>query len=225
MGRYRCIFFDFDGTLINSEISITDSVRYTLEKRGIFETDREKLRRFIGPPLVESYMNYYGFRKEEACEAVEDYRYIYRKKNILRVNAYEGICQTLEKLKSKGLILCIASSKPLPMIEEISNHLDIAQYFDEIFGATLDGRIIRKEDVIYEAIKYIKEKHPDIDMSEILMVGDRRYDAEGSKAFNIDCVGVKYGFADEGELEEAGCVYIIDKPEELLAIIGISENS
>ena len=133
--------------------------------------------------------------------------------------------ETLEKLKSKGLILCIASSKPLPMIEEISNHLDIAQYFDEIFGATLDGRIIRKEDVIYEAIKYIKEKHPDIDMSEILMVGDRRYDAEGSKAFNIDCVGVKYGFADEGELEEAGCVYIIDKPEELLAIIGISENS
>ena len=74
MGRYRCIFFDFDGTLINSEISITDSVRYTLEKRGIFETDREKLRRFIGPPLVESYMNYYGFSKEEACEAVEDYR-------------------------------------------------------------------------------------------------------------------------------------------------------
>lgn len=219
MGRYRCVFFDFDGTLVNSEISIVDSVRYSLKKKGMIELDLNKLRKFIGPPLIDSYMNLYGFSKEEAEKAVEDYRYIYKKQNMLRVDIYDGICQTLDSLKKKGLVLCIASSKPLPMVEKIAKHLDIEKYFEAIFGATLDGRILNKEDVLGEALAYLKSRHPDITVKDILMVGDRRYDAIGANFFGIDCAGVTYGFSEEGELEEAGCLYIVDRPEELISIV------
>ena len=220
MGRYRCVFFDFDGTLVNSGISITDTVRYTLEKRGIIETDQDKLRLFIGPPLVDSYMGLYGFSKEEALEAVEDYRDIYRKKNMFNVDKYEGMRDTLDTLKRKGIVLCIASSKPLPLVEKISEYLDIAQYFEAMFGATYDGRLLNKIDVLNEAMKYLETRYPDMEPKDVLMVGDRMYDAEGAAAVGIDCAGVSYGFAEDGELEKAGCSYIIGKPGDLVSLVG-----
>ena len=218
MGKYSYILFDVDGTLIDSERSVTESVRYTLEKRGI-HLDRTALRRFIGPPLIESYQNFCGMDPDEAARALAEYRELYSRENIFHVEAYPGVPETLAQLRERGFLLGIASSKPLPMVERIVEHLDLAQYFDRVFGATLDGRISQKEEVLAEALRYIHETYPDISRKQILMVGDRIFDVEGAAGFGMDCVGVTYGFAPEGELEAAGPTYIVNRVEELLSII------
>ena len=48
------------------------------------------------------------------------------------------------------------------------------------------------------------------------MIGDRKFDIIGAKAWGVDSVGVTYGFAPEGELEEYGATYIADSPDEIL---------
>ena len=216
--RYEYILFDLDGTLIDSEKSVTESVKYALQKKGIIETDRDKLRLFIGPPLEESFRLIYGFTKEEALKSLEDYRYIYSRENIFKVELYPGICETIAELAARGFYLGIASSKPLPMVERILKHFELYGYFEGVFAATLDGRISHKDEVMAEALKAIGKAHPDITRDKIILVGDRKYDVNGAAKYDIDCAGVTYGFAVEGELEAAGAAYIINDPKELLSV-------
>lgn len=74
MSDYKYIFFDLDGTLTDPAEGITNSVAYALEKFGIEVRDRTTLYKFIGPPLVDSFMEFYGFDKAQAETAVGFYR-------------------------------------------------------------------------------------------------------------------------------------------------------
>ena len=60
------ILFDLDGTLTDPGEGITKSVAYALASFGITVQDRRTLYPFIGPPLVESFMGFYGFTAEQA---------------------------------------------------------------------------------------------------------------------------------------------------------------
>ena len=62
--------FDLDGTLTDPGEGITKSVQYALHHFGIEESDRQKLEAFIGPPLKDSFMEFYDFTEEEALKAV-----------------------------------------------------------------------------------------------------------------------------------------------------------
>ena len=79
-GKYDLILFDLDGTLTDSGEGITKSVQYALSKFGIEEPDLENLRKFIGPPLIESFENYYGFSREDAISARNIYKERYLRK-------------------------------------------------------------------------------------------------------------------------------------------------
>ena len=63
---YKAILFDLDGTLTDSGEGIMKSVQYALEKLGKPEDDLEKLRVFVGPPLMEEFMEYAGVDEEAA---------------------------------------------------------------------------------------------------------------------------------------------------------------
>ena len=54
----KYILFDLDGTVTNSMEGITKSVQYALRKYGIEVSDLNELRKFIGPPLKDSFMEY-----------------------------------------------------------------------------------------------------------------------------------------------------------------------
>ena len=108
----QVILFDLDGTLTESGEGIMKSVQYALEKLGIIEENQENLRRFIGPPLLESFMNYYGMDQETAGQAVVYYRERYTDKGIFENELYPKIPQLLEILQINDKILGVASSKP-----------------------------------------------------------------------------------------------------------------
>ena len=207
----KFIFFDLDGTLTDPGIGITNSVIYALKKFGIETKDRTELFRFIGPPLIPSFMKYYGFSKEDALKAVVFYREYYDERGIFENKLYPGIPELLEKLKADGIKIVMATSKPEIFAEKIAKHYDIAKYFDLIAGATENETRTEKDEVIAYALKKLGNPPS----SEITMIGDRFYDVKGAAKFGIPTVGVLYGYGDEKELTDAGAYAVAKTPEEV----------
>lgn len=212
---YRFYFFDLDGTLTDPGIGITNSVMYSLKKFNIEVTDRSELFPFIGPPLEESFMKYFGFSMEQAREAIIYYREYFRETGILENQVYEQIPDVLRELKDQEKIIVLATSKPEEFAVKILKHFGLYTYFDFIGAATMDGARSKKEDVISYAIKSLNITHKD----EILMIGDRRQDICGAKANQVDSVGVLYGYGDYDELAAAGATYMIKQPSEIMRLV------
>ena len=204
--RYKTVFFDLDGTLTNSEKGITNCVQYALDDFGIQEPDINRLRRFIGPPLVDSFMKEYGFTMEQAVKAVEKYRERYARIGIFENSLYEGIPCLLRQLKKREKCVVLTTSKPLVYAKQILEKFEVAKYFDFVSGSELDGTRNQKIEVIEHALRHVDDVEP----SQIVLVGDTRFDILGAKSFGFVSVGVKYGFAEVGELEQAGADYLFD---------------
>lgn len=205
---YQYILFDLDGTLTDPREGITKSVQYALAHMGIEEPDLKKLEPFIGPPLIDSFMEYYGFSLEDARKATYFYRENFTVKGIFQNELFEGVPQMLAALKEKGRIVAIASSKPEPFVQKILDHFEISQYFDYVCGSTLNETRTKKEEVIEELLKRMNLSAEE--KKQMLMVGDRRFDVEGAAYFGLPCLGLTLGFAAEGELEAAGAAGIVD---------------
>ncbi|MBE6730438.1 MAG: HAD family hydrolase [Ruminococcaceae bacterium] len=213
--KYNTVLFDLDGTLTDPGEGITNSVIHSLKYFGIEEKDRVKLYKFIGPPLWESFEVFYGFSREKAVEAVEHYREYYKVKGIYENYLYEGVKEMLESLKSAGIKILVATSKPEKFANIILEHFGIAKYFDFIGGASMDGKRVNKDDVIAYTLKSAEVS----DVSKCVMVGDRLHDILGAKALDMDSIGVLYGYGDYKELSEAGATYIAENPEKAVEII------
>lgn len=150
--KYKYILFDLDGTITESGPGIMNSVEYALNKMNREVGERDTLKKFIGPPLTESMEKYYGMSEEEALLGVKYYREYYAVKGIFENSVYEGLAETLESLENEGYILAVATSKPEEYAKRIADKFDFAKYFAGIYGATMDGSLIRKADVIRYAL-------------------------------------------------------------------------
>lgn len=208
---YTYLLFDLDGTLTDPKEGITKSVQHALKAFGIEEPDLDKLTVFIGPPLVPSFMEFYGLDHEQALEAVKVYRERFSTVGLYENRVLKGIPEMLARLKAEGKVLAVASSKPEVFVLKILEHFGLRDYFDEVVGALLDETRTAKKDVIEEALRRLKIK----DRSEVLMIGDRKHDAEGARLCGLDSLGVYTGFAEEGELEEAGATFVCHSIEEM----------
>ncbi len=214
---FKYVFFDLDGTLTDSEEGITKSLRYALSHFGIEYPDSAMLRKFIGPSLSYSFETFCGFDKEKSRAATEKYRERFESIGLYENRLYDGIKELLEDLKKRGKVIVLATSKPLPYAKKILEYFGIYQYFDFVSGAGFEGSSLEKEDIIESAIKSLGCSGDR--KSEIVMVGDRKYDIKGAKINGTSAVGVKYGFAEEGELEAAGADYIVGSVEELMELL------
>lgn len=202
---YRAILFDLDGTLTASAEGITKSVRYALHKLGIDEPDLHKLEAFVGPPLLDQFMEAYGLDEAAAWQAVGYYRERYTQQGIYENQPYEGIRELLQGLKARGYILGVASSKPIVYVRQILEHFKLASFFTVIEGSQMDGSRTTKGEVIQEALRGLKMEGQ---REQVVMVGDRKHDILGARDAGIDCVAVAYGYGSTQELEQAGPVMI-----------------
>lgn len=221
MREKKYILFDLDGTLTDPKEGITKAVQYSLHHYGIEEADLEALCPFIGPPLRDSYINFYGFSQEKATEAISVYREYFCREGWAQNKVYPGIRELLEALKAGGKKLYVATSKPEPFAVQILEHFGLAGFFDGIGGADLEETRVRKGDVI----AYVRERFGLLtdergrDMaSEIVMVGDREHDVIGAGEQGLDCIGVLYGYGSRRELEDCGAARIAESVEELGSI-------
>lgn len=218
---FNYILFDLDGTLTDPKLGITSSVQYALRALGIEEPSLDKLEPFIGPPLADSFREFYGLDEGQVKTAIVKYRERFNDRGIYENEIYPGIAEMLAALKASGKKLSIASSKPTQFVERILDYFDIRTYFDVIIGSNMDGTRSKKEEVVEEALRQMlpSEMTPAEKKAAVVMVGDRRFDIEGAREHGITSVGVSFGYAPEGELEQAGADHIVDTVNALLEVL------
>jgi len=211
MKNKTVILFDLDGTLTDPGVGITKSVDYALKSFGIHTEDLSELYKFIGPPLWESFMKFYGFSKAQANLAVEKYREYFADTGIFENEVIDGIDDLLRHLSDAGRRLIVATSKPKIFADRILERFNLMRYFDIVCGSELDGTRVIKGEVI----RYALEKAEIADLSRVVMIGDRKHDIIGAKECCIDSIGVLFGYGSYDELSSAGATLIVETVEEL----------
>ena len=212
----RYLLFDLDGTLTDSSEGITKCVAHALRTVcGIEVDDLQALLPYIGPPLVDGFMANHGVDLETARACTAAYRARYAEVGLFENRPYDGIRAALDALRADGYHLSVATSKPTTFSTRILEHFGLADCFDDICGATMDGTISTKEQVIRSLLDRLGGDA----LGAMLMIGDRKYDVEGAHAFGIPCVGVLYGFGSREELEKAGADAICPDVAGLPAVI------
>lgn len=212
---YQYLLFDLDGTLTDPGEGITNSVAHALRRFGIEEPDRTKLYKFIGPPLKDSFMEFYHMPEQQALLGIDYYREYFRDKGLFENEVYEDIPALLQKLVDMGKTLIVATSKPEEFSIRIMEHFDLAKYFTVIAGASMDTSRVKKADVI----AYALEKAGVTDLTQTVMIGDREHDVFGAKENHLDSIGVLYGYGNREELLAAGADYIVEKPMDILKLV------
>lgn len=215
MKHFKYIFWDLDGTISDSAFGIVNATAYALEHMGTEVGDRERLKKFVGPPLLESFNKYFGYSPEQGERAVNLFRDYYQRQGIDENWIYPGIEDLLRKLQEDGRINVIATSKPEIHARTILARYGIDQCFHYIAGSTFEETRTRKDEVI----AYALETCGITDRSQVVMVGDRAHDCVGARLNGLDCIGVLYGYGAREELEEAGAIAIAEDINELTKLL------
>lgn len=208
--NYQYFFMDLDGTITDPKEGITKSVAYALNHYGIKVENLDTLEKFIGPPLSDSFQEFYGFDREKSLEAVEKYREYFKDKGIFENRLYPGMEHLLQIITEQGGKLVLATSKPEIFAKRILEYFHIAEYFTFAAGSTLDTTRNKKADVIRYALDSLG-----IEPEDAVMVGDRKHDVIGAKENGMECIGVLFGYGDREELEAAGADRIVETVEDL----------
>ena len=210
--KIKALFFDFDGTIVDSSKSIFASIQYAMRQLNQPPLDEKMLVTFVGPPLLDSFLRI-GLTTNLANEAVLKYREYYQD-HMHFVQLYPQMKEVLAQLKD-SYQLYIASSKPEVFVKKIARLIDVDQYFTAIYGADLEGKRSKKSQVI----AYALSENPNLEPSTIRMIGDRSHDCLGANENKIASIGVTYGFGSKEELEDAGATEIVTSPTQLLEIL------
>lgn len=226
----KFLLFDLDGTITDSGPGIRNCAQYALESFGIIEKDEAKLNRFVGPPLTDSFRDFYGLDEAQSLKAVQKYRERYQDTGIYENSVIPGIPQLLKEAAAAGFINVLATSKPEIFAVRILKYFGLTDDFRVVSGADMAGKHVLKKDIIQTAIKRIKkaflDEYADTQdvKSKCVMIGDRKEDVIGAHQAGIPAVGVRFGFAVPGELEKAGADAIADTPEDVLDAVRKTES-
>jgi phosphoglycolate phosphatase len=205
------ILFDLDGTLTESGPGIISSVRYALASMGQPALDDERLRRFIGPPLLDSFRDICGFDPAEVVVAIAAYREYYATDGQYENAVYNGIPELLVALRDAGRTLAVATSKAEVFASSILDHFALSEHFATVVGSELDGRRTAKSEIITEALARLGRP-----TGGSVMIGDRSHDVRGAVAVGVGSIGVLWGYGDDAELTAAGADALAATPIELL---------
>ena len=211
--KYDAVIFDHDGTIVDSAPGIRKSANAAFEALGFPTMEMEQFMPFLGPPLQESFTQLAGMTREEAGRAIAIYRREYNAGNCFILNIYDGMEALLRKLRAAGIKTAVASSKPTVFLEKVLGGIGLRALFDAVCGVELDRLHGGKDDIIAKAAR-----RGGVPLERCLMVGDRRFDAEGAKALGIPCAGVLYGYGSREELELAGADFLVEGCGEILDI-------
>jgi phosphoglycolate phosphatase len=216
---YHLALLDLDGTLTDSAPGILSSVRHAYATLGIEAPADDTLRRFVGPPLAETFA-LHSVPADRVPEAVAAYRDVYAAGRMMENSLYPGILESLTAARAAGVRLAVATSKPEVYARRITAHFGIDPLVEGVYGATLDGTRGSKAAVIEHALASLAESPGGLPpRGQIVMVGDREHDVLGAAAHGIGCLGVAWGYAEPGELGAAGALSVVATPDELARVL------
>ncbi|WP_422936473.1 HAD hydrolase-like protein [Sinomonas sp. P47F7] len=194
------VIFDLDGTVVDPAGSITGGIAHALDVHGLPVPDGATLDSMVGPPLLESLGRLADVPAEVMPAVVHSYRQRYISEGMAASRPYPGIPELLDRLRAAGYHLAVATQKPEGLAKKLLGIHDLDRRFHSIHGApddeTLPPLTDGKASIVAAALTVNHAAG-----SRAVMIGDRRHDAAGAAANGIPCIGVRWGFAEPGELE------------------------
>ncbi len=224
--KYPYILFDFDGTLSESGPGIIKAMKYGLTAVNIHENNENTLRSFIGPPLNVQLQKIYHLSTDETLAVITKFREQYDNQGVYDATLYDGIEHLIHTLHDKGHILCVASSKPYPLVHKLLDTFHLSAYFAVKIGSDPEDEMKnkavfdQKSLIIKKTFQTLQDKGyiqttDDTFLHSAVMIGDKNYDIKGAKSNGITAVGVTWGYGDEAELTTAGADYLCRTTKEL----------
>lgn len=204
------LFFDLDGTLVDSSAGVTRCIAYSLGKMGHPGLPQDRLLGWIGPALRVSFGQLFDDRADVA-RAEAFYHERFDREGVREFSVFDGIEDAVRALHASGHRMGVVTAKNEPQARRIINELPFGQLFEDVIGASADGRLSHKPELIAEALERL-----DVAASACTMIGDRRMDIEGAKSHAMRGVGVLWGFGSRDELEHAGADVLVETPHALL---------
>ena len=216
MNKYDLVIFDFDGTLMDTGVGVRTAVDMTLRHFGLAELSEKELNVFIGPPFNVQISRMFDLSQEKIWEVTNYFRALYSGEYLLKADYYEGILETIDALRERGIKTAVATYKREDYAKAISDHFHFTERMDCVEGCDHFGKL-SKNDIIENSIR----NSGITDYSRVLMVGDTVNDSDGAKKIGVDFVAALYGFGfeKEEEREASGAIGFIQKPEELLELV------
>jgi phosphoglycolate phosphatase len=216
---YTAVLVDLDGTIVDSAPGITATLAYTFERLGLPVPTPAELLAWVGPPILDSFRDLAAFNPEQSQRALAIYREKYLTTGVYNAQLYPGVTEVLRAIGKADLPLSLATSKPETPARAVLEHFDIADLFDELTGASDDEVRSAKKDVVEEALRRLAADGADL--SRPVLIGDRRHDVEGAAHHRVPTIFVTWGYG--APAEGAGAVAIVDRPEQLLPLLGLNE--
>jgi phosphoglycolate phosphatase len=217
MRRYDVVLWDLDGTIVDSAEGIYVSFEHTFTEMGWEVPDRATLRKFLGPPLLETFGELVGMNRDDTVRAMRIYRENYHAVGAFKGTPYDGVIELIEQVRAAGIPTALATSKAATAARLVTDHFDLNRLFDIYACATDDDSRKTKEEVVEHALALFAEQG--IDTSRAVLIGDRIHDVDGAFLHGIDCVLVEWGYGTTEEFARAtSSVATIADLSELLGI-------
>lgn len=191
---YTYVLFDLDGTLTDSQEGIVKSVAYGLEKMGESTEGRLDRHIIVGPPLMRTFLDVYGFSEAKARQLYAYFQERYSTIGKFENRAFDGIVPMLKRLQERGIHSFVATSKPQVHAQAICEKFGIAPYVEKIAGPAV-GSLDTKADVMRRILRYIGPQAE----GHAVMVGDRKFDVIGARETGVPVILVGYGYGSEQE--------------------------
>ena len=217
MSQYKLIIFDFDGTLAITHKAIIYCFTKTFENFKIIPPSADTIIGTIGINLPNTFKILHPAIEESAIpEWVETYRSYYRTEGEKQVDLFPGTKQILQLMSKSGLSLGVFSNKQVNFVNLLLIKMKIHSLFDLILGD--NGQIIIKPNpAVFHSI--IKPLFPELDNSQVLMVGDTAVDLVFAKNAGIDVCWAAYGYGDRAQCLALEPTFAIDDISELAALV------
>lgn len=212
---YKYILFDLDGTLLNTYPGVSNAVKYTMEFYGKLIPNDTEMRKYLGPPLCDSFRDLAGFSEESIPDAIKKFREYYLRYGVYEYEFFEDLKPTFLKLHKMGCILAVATSKLENSAVTMLKHAGIYDEFDFVCGSTQDSTRVTKTQVVEHVINH----YGITDKKSVILLGDRENDITGAKNNGIDCCGILCGFGSRKEFEENGATYILPNISDIFTIL------
>jgi len=210
------VLFDLDGTLCDSEAGIVEHLGMALATVGLPVPDRAVLRTCVGPAWTDGFPPAVGVPPERTWDVIHAYRATYDDAAASLAVPFVGITDVLDRLADAGIPMAVATSKPQHLADRIISDGILGRWMEVVVGADPSAGRHSKADVVGAVLVHLEGR---ADRAGVVMVGDRLHDVHGAGAHGLPTIGVRWGAAEPGELEEAGAAVVVATPEELVALL------
>lgn len=208
------LFFDLDGTLTDPAPGITGCLSYAAQSLGHSKLSAREMRRFIGPPLRESFAEILETRDPLMIEeAVRLYRERFSTIGIFENAIHPGVESVLEQLCRDGFQLSVVTSKAEVYASQILDHFRLRRFFPRVYGAELSGERSSKAELVAYALAGAA-----VEPARACMIGDRSHDVLGAAAHGVAAVGVTWGYGAVDELRGAGADHLVEAVADLVVV-------